>query len=254
MIAPNGPQADVNLSRTGFLVVDDKPMSREMVQTALIGRARGVRQTMSVEKAVEILTQADAGIDCVIADWDMLPVGGLELLRMIRCRTLPNVSPQMPFVIFTARAEEAAVKCAVELDVCGFAAAPLSLDKLARTVANAVTRTWLLQDIAHYASVPCVVPPPPPAEPTIIHASYSALGASKSSPFRHVQVAPRRRSSVRMCGLNDIQPGSVLARDIRDIHGTLLLRTGTALDPAIIDRLRKAAGVGADHYQVWVRT
>lgn len=259
MIAISGPHADINLSRIAFLVVDDKPMAREMVHTALIGRARSVRQTMSVENAIEILTQPGCDIDCIIADWDMLPVGGLELLRMIRCRTLGNVSARTSFVIFTAKAEEAAVKCAVDLDVNGFATAPLSLDKLARTIASAVTRTWPLQDIGHYASVPCIVPRPAPAEAPIIHTSYAAMGgagagASKTSPFRHVQPAGQRRSTtVRMCGLNDIRPGSVLARDIRDIHGTLLLKTGTALDPALIDRLRKAAGAGADRYQVWVR-
>ena len=57
-----------------------------------------------------------------------------------------------------------------------------------------------------------------------------------------------------MCGLRDIQPGSVLARDIRDVHGALLLRTGTALERSILDKLRKAAGARADRYQVWVRT
>lgn len=245
----SGPHADVNLSHLNFLIVDNKPMSREMVQTALVCRAHHVRQTMSVDKAIEILTAPNSGIDCVVADWDMLPVGGLELLRMIRCRTLSNVDPRMGFVIFTARAEEAAVKCAVELDVNGFATAPLSLDKLARTIAAALSRTWLLQDVAHYASAPCVVPPPAPV-PHPMPLIQRAM-ASKSSPFLHVRAAGR---AVRMCGLKDIQPGSVLARDIRDVHGTLLLRTGTALEPSILDKLRKAAGAGADRYQLWVRT
>ena len=35
MIAAHGPHAGVHLSRAGFLIVDDKPMSREMVRTAL---------------------------------------------------------------------------------------------------------------------------------------------------------------------------------------------------------------------------
>jgi CheY-like chemotaxis protein len=245
--------AEANLSKINFLLVDDKPMSREMAHTALVGRARSVRQTMGVDKAIEILSQSGAEVDCIIADWDMLPLGGLELLRMIRCRTVPNVDPRLSFVIFTARAAEAAVKCAVELDVNGFATAPLSLDKLAKTIGTALTRTWTLQDIGHYASVPGVVPPPVPAEPIISHARGITLGVSRSSPFGHVQPA-KRLSSARMCGLKDIAPGSILARDIRDVHGTLLLRNGTALDPAIIDRLKKAAGAGADRYRVWVRT
>jgi CheY-like chemotaxis protein len=254
MVAPAAPHAEINLSGFSFLIVDDKPMSREMANTALAGRTESVRQTMSTDKAIEILTQPGAKIDCVVADWDMLPVGGLELLRMIRCRVLPNVDPRTSFVVFTARAEAAAVKCAVELDVNGFATAPLSLDKLARTIASALARTWLLQDIAHYASVPCVVPPPAPAEPVSATSAHAMASALRRSPFRHVQATQRRSAAVRMCGIKDIQPGSVLARDIRDVHGTLLLRTGTALDPAVIDRLRKAAGAGVDHCHVWVRS
>ena len=248
-----GSHTDAHLAQAGFLVVDHKPMAREMVQTALVCRARNVRQTMSVDKAIEILTRPDADIDCVIADWDMLPIGGLELLRMIRCRTLANVDPRMGFVVFTGRAEEAAVKCAVELDVNGFATAPLSLDKLARTIGAAMARNWLLQDVAHYAAVPCVMPPPAPADEAMPQAFPARPSASL--PFAHIQPgAGQPPANVRICGLRDIQPGSVLARDIRDVHGALLLRTGTALERSILDKLRKAAGARADRYQVWVRT
>lgn len=207
-----GPSVEVNLSKIGFLLVDNKPMAREMAHTALVGRARSVRQTMSVDNAIEILGRSGAEIDCIVADWDMLPVGGLELLRMIRCRALPNVDPRTSFVIFTARAAEAAVKCAVDLDVNGFAAAPLSLDKLARNIAAALTRTWLLQDVGHYASVPCVVPSPASAAP--------------------------------------IAPAAARGGSSRAVGGTLLVPNGTALDPAAIGRLRKAAGAGADRYRV----
>ena len=78
---------------------------------------------------------------------------------------------------------------------------------------------------------------------------------SASLPFAHIQPgAGQPPANVRICGLRDIQPGSVLARDIRDVHGALLLRTGTALERSILDKLRKAAGARADRYQVWVRT
>lgn len=241
MIAAHGPHADVNLSRVGFLIVDDKPMSREMAHTALIGRARKVRQTMSVEKAAEILAQPDTDVECIVADWAYVARGRAgtsahdPLPGAAECRSAHQ------FCDFHRPRREAAVKCAVELDVNGFAAAPLSLDKLARTIGAAVARTWNLQDIGHYASVPCVVPPPAPSQPIVSRTPVTTAGASGRSPFGHVQ-AHGRRPGVRMCGLNDVQPGLILARDIRDVHGTLLLRTGTALEAPIIDRLRKAAG------------
>lgn len=247
----SGDRLGASLAEVSFLVVDHKAMERDMVHAALRGRARKVSQTTNIDKAIEILTAPKAGIDCVIVDWDMPPVGGLELLRMIRCRVLPNVSPRTPVVIFTSRPEEAVVRCAVELDANGFAAAPLSLDKLVHKISSAVSRTWLLQDVAHYASVPCVVSSPISEDTTLRAASTSV--ASRSGPFQHIQ-GTRRTHSIRMCGLKDVRPGAILARDITDIHGTLLLRTGTTLQPAAISRLRKGAGSGANRCHVWVRT
>ncbi len=248
----NGHHDGASLAEVGCLLVDSKPMAREMAHAALIGRARSVRQTTSVDKAIEIITAPDARVDCIVADWDMPPVGGLELLRMIRCRALPNVSPRTSVVIFTSRAEAAAVRCAVELDANGFATSPLSLDKLVRTIGGAVSRTWHLQEVAHYASVPCVVPPSVPAEAEISSSPVGAV-ASRHAPFQHVRQGGRI-GAIRMYGLHEVRPGAILARDIRDVHGTLLLRTGTALEPALLNRLRKSAGAGASRYHVWVRT
>ncbi len=149
--------SDLNLSKTTFMVVDAKAMYREMVQSALLGAgAKSVKHATSVDKAIETLNRYGQEINCVVCDWDMTPVGGLELLRKICCRTLPKTSPRTPVVILTARADAAAVKAAMALDVNGFAVAPLSFEKLVKTVSHALTRTWLLQQPSHYAAVPVV--------------------------------------------------------------------------------------------------
>lgn len=191
------PQSDIAISRAGFLIVDPKPLAREMVQAALDCQARHVRQTLNVEMAIEILTQPTARVDCVVADWDMFPVGGLELLRMIRCRALPNVDPRMGFVVFTGRAQETAVKSAIELDVNGFVVAKLSRDKLARAIGSALRRDWLLQDVAHYASVPCVLPPAPPLEHRGRRPLPPGLRSLKHSPVAGLEPSTTRPTSGR---------------------------------------------------------
>src|SRR4051812_31764697 len=121
--------ATLDLSKTSFLVADDKSFFRDMIQTALTkAGAREVKHATTIETAVEQLNRAAVG--AVVCDWEMAPVGGLELLRMIRCRSLSNVSPRTPVIILTSRADAAAVKSAMALDVNGFAVAPLSLEKL----------------------------------------------------------------------------------------------------------------------------
>lgn len=227
-----GASGDVDLTKTSFLVVDNKPLFRDMVHAALRGRTRMLRDASTVDKAVEVLRQHGADINCIISDWDMAPLGGLDLLRMVRARLIAQVSPRMSYVILTARADTAAVKCAIELDVNGFALAPLSLEKLIKTIAAALTRTWMLHQPMHYAAVTPVVPAPLSVDRPVPAANAAPPGRSTT---------PRTRlQNVRICGLDVVQPGAILAKDLRDKDGKLLLPTGTELRPTHIDRMRGA--------------
>lgn len=260
-----GPLAGINFSKLTFLVADDKAFFRDMVHTALMrAGARDVKHATSIETAVELLGRYGQQIDCVICDWDMAPVGGLELLRLIRCRTLVKTSPRTPVVILTARADSNAVKSAMAMDVNGFAVAPLSFEKMIKTVSNAMHRTWELQAASHYGAVPAVTPsdmPPPPkpkAEtipPTDLHAFNPAL-ANRALPRRDVshpeQAKPLTLKNVHKCILSDVQPGAILARDIHDGKGQLLLKTGTELKSAMIARLRSATQGQGEGYHLWI--
>src|SRR5262245_2351116 len=114
-------QSETTFRDTTFLVVDDKPHFRNMVHSALAGRTAGIADASSVDRAVALLNQPAHEIACIICEWEMAPVGGLELLRMIRCGAIANTSPLTSVVVLTARADAAAVKAAMELDVNGFA-------------------------------------------------------------------------------------------------------------------------------------
>src|SRR5690242_7500239 len=97
-IAAAATTASVELSKTSFLIADDKAFFRDMIQTALTrAGARDIKHAKTIETAVEALNRATVG--AVICDWEMAPIGGLELLRMIRCRSLTNVSPRTPVII-----------------------------------------------------------------------------------------------------------------------------------------------------------
>lgn len=253
--------SDLHLSKTTFLVADPKAHFRDMVQSALMSAgAKSVKHATSVEKAVETLNRYGQEINCVICDWDMGPLGGLDLLRMIRSRTLPKTSPRTAVVIFTARADSAAVKTAMALDVNGIAVAPLSFEKLVKTISSALVRTWMLQQPAHYAAVPGLAPPPPP-EPRV-HVGREPVrkpdAPVASRPPANPDVAPKPRApanelkNVHMCNLNNVKAGQVLARDLRDKEGHLLLSTGAVLKPTLLERLKDVAGGYADSYHVWV--
>ena len=255
----------VDLGSANILVVDDKTPFRELVRAALTGNTRTIRDTASVEEAMDVLLRDGADIHCIVCDWNILPIGGLELLRMIRCRTLPPASPRMPVVVLTSRADPEAVKTAMELDVNGFIVAPASLEKLVRTVSGAMSRTWMLQGASHYASVPGIVPPPAPmAKVTLTPAEPSrpvrkglpplmsrAFGR-RGDPGTEGQGKTKGLRNVRMCILDDVTPGAVLARDLRDRDGHMLAPSGTELEPALLERLKNVGYALSDSYYVWV--
>jgi CheY-like chemotaxis protein len=261
----------VDLASSTVLVVDDKASFREFVRAAMGARVRSVREAASVEQAMEILLRDGGDIHCVVCDWNMLPVGGLELLRMIRCRTLPPASPRLPVVVLTARADPDAVKAGMDLDVNGFVVVPTALEKIVRTVTGAMSRTWALQGASHYASVPGIVPPPEPLPKVMtpkVALPKTPLAVSAPPPARKpampfLSKAFGRRGdpgpgktkalrNVRMCILDDVNPGVILARDLRDRDGHMLAPSGTELDPAILERLKNVGYALSDSYYVWV--
>lgn len=46
-------------------------------------------------RGVQVLRHYGHDINCIISDWDMTPLGGLDLLRMVRGRLIPTVSPRV---------------------------------------------------------------------------------------------------------------------------------------------------------------
>lgn len=229
---------DFDFSKTSFLVVDDKPFFRDMVHAALRGRTRALRDASSVDKALDVMRHYGADINCIISDWDMTPLGGLDLLRMVRSRLIAQVSPRTSYVILTSRADTAAVKCAIDLDVNGFAVAPLSIEKLVKTIGTALKRTWMLHQPMHYAAVAPVVPTPLSVD-TPASSSKPIAAVSAQDQRRPAMPVPSLRN-VRVCGIDAIQPGAILAKDLRDQDGNLLLPTGTELRAGLIDQVRGA--------------
>lgn len=252
---------DPDFSKIVFLVVDDKPFYRDMIQTAVMkAGARDIKHAGSVEVALKILNRPGPGVDCIVTDWDIAPVGGLELLRMVRTNAVKNMPANGPAVILTANADTAAVRAAKALDVNGFAVAPLSIEKLIKTIAAAVSREWSLKDARVYAAVPAVKPslvaPEPPQRDEIIGDDTESQARASHGSFVTAEARKHFREralkNVRERSLNDVKPGAILARDLRDRAGNLLLKSGTELQARLIDRLTHTSAGQGESYQVWI--
>jgi len=246
-------QQEADFSKLIFLVMDDKPFYRDMAHTAVMrAGAKDVKHAASVESALQIMARMGSLIDGIILDWDVVPVGGLELLRMIRTKAVPKTPPRTPVVILTAKADASAVQAAKALDVNGFALAPLSLEKLVKTIGTGLNRTWTLQDAGVYARVPMVMPSQAVPERKVAPPADGAVhprarhGTPLSAAAARLHFRDQELKNVRACQLDQVPPGAVLARDLRDKGGQLLLKAGSQLDAPLINRLSSLAA------EVWV--
>lgn len=185
----------------------------------------------------------------------MAPVGGLELLRGIRSGKHTRIPRDMCVVILTGQPDAVAVKAAMQLDVNGFAIAPLSVEKFIKTLGLAIQRSTKLRDVAQYAAVtlPTIAddaPKPTGGGGAGVLNTAPRKGAGSERPLASMKES--ELINVRMCTLSQLEAGAILARDLSDRDGHLLLKAGAPLSKALIERLNDVSGNHAEAYHVWV--
>jgi PAS domain S-box-containing protein len=106
------PSTNLMAGTTRVLQVDDEPDFLEMSATLLERTGDGLEVVTAEggEEALEMLS--DQPVDCIVSDYDMPGMDGLELLREVRQRY-----PGTPFILLTARGSEAVASEAISAGV-----------------------------------------------------------------------------------------------------------------------------------------
>ncbi len=109
-----------------FLVVDDFSTMRRIVKNLLqdLGYSR-VAEADDGASALPILQ--GGGIDCLITDWNMPGVSGLELLKSVRAD--PKLA-QIPVLMLTAEAKREQIVEAAQAGVSGYIIKPFTAETL----------------------------------------------------------------------------------------------------------------------------
>ncbi len=225
------------------LVVDDEHFSRQIVSRFL--RELGNPEIHAAREGGEALgILAVVPIRVAICDFNMPGMNGLDLLKAIRTST-SLIRADLPVVMLTGVSDRALVGAAVALDVDAFVVKPASKAVLASRLDRALADGREIKPAAAYAAVDVGV---------------AAANLRMGEPVGLARRSERpgdpavRSAGGRRVRLDAVQPGVVLADDIRASTGELLLAGGTVLTARLIGRLRDLAGMklGIDH--VWVRT
>jgi len=149
------------LERLRLMVVDDDRAILELADGLL--RSAGVGSVIKATSclgALNILADHRKRADCIICDQGMPGMTGLELLRDIRAGRHDFIPRQARFIMLTAHGEEAVVRAAVGLDVCGYIVKPVTKDSLIKAVQRACGKAPLALKLpGDYLEVP--LPPGP---------------------------------------------------------------------------------------------
>lgn len=265
----------VNYSAYRFLIVDDKLFLRHMIQKMLSRcEPRGIEHAMHGAEAIEVLTRARGDIDCVLCDWNMEPMDGLEVLRSIRAGNVFHTPRDLRFIMLTGHADEHVVKAAMELDTNGYLVKPVSMEKLIRAIDIAFAKPVALKPKETYRSMGTVDLPgtlpgtkrtpgkcvPPWLMLSEMSEKTKEAVSSRLEQFRHEGEGPLERQpklkrlviNVGCLDLDRIVPGKVLAENIYTERGTLLLAAGLALNDSLLRRLRELATASSEPIRLTV--
>lgn len=112
------------------LIVEDRQVMLKIIRRLLVqlGYARIDEATNGVEALARL---GEKRYDLILSDWNMEPMSGFELLKLVRARP---VTQKTPFVLITAEAKPENILAAKAAGANGYLVKPFKLDALERTL------------------------------------------------------------------------------------------------------------------------
>jgi CheY-like chemotaxis protein len=132
-----------NSSGAIVLVVDDDAVARHLVTRLLEGTGYTVVTESSAEAAMAAFRSRNAPFDCIVTDYQMPGLNGVDLLAAIRTQD-DNVSA----ILVTAEGEQQLVEQSLRAGFVDFLNKPISSVELRGAVAKAVASTRKMRSIA----------------------------------------------------------------------------------------------------------
>jgi CheY-like chemotaxis protein len=136
-----------------FLVVDDQAYMIDVICEML--RHFGADDLIRAENAEAALARCGpkSVFDCIICDFNMKPVSGLQLLQAIRIGRRAGVARDQRFMLVTGHGELDVVKVARALDVSSYVVKPVAPDTFLKAVTRALTTSFTLRTASDYEKV-----------------------------------------------------------------------------------------------------
>jgi len=92
--------------------------------------------------------------DCIVCDFNMQPVNGIQFLQAIRGGKRPEIPRDQRFLLLTGHGDMEVVKAAKALDVSAYVVKPVAPDTFIKSVTRAITTAPTLRSAADYLALP----------------------------------------------------------------------------------------------------
>ncbi len=136
-----------------FLIVDDEEYMSRLITRMLKACNAGTITYADDGLGVLQMAHDSKPPDCIISDFNMKRINGLQLLQGIRVGLSKHLPRHQPFIMVTGHGEQDVVKTAISLDVSGFAIKPVAQTKLAEAIVKALSQPVVLKSADAYKAV-----------------------------------------------------------------------------------------------------
>ena len=114
--------------------------------------AADVERAEGVQTALARCNPRDP-FDCIICDFNMKPINGVQLLQAIRAGKRPELKREQSFILLTGHGDMDVVRAAKGLDVSAYVVKPVAADTFIKAVTRALESAPTLKPIVEYERV-----------------------------------------------------------------------------------------------------
>ncbi|MBI1388995.1 MAG: response regulator [bacterium] len=257
-----------NLSGKTFLVVDDVRVTRiTMIKTLKNCGEPAVYNAANGHEAISILQDDVLHVDCVLADFNMPVMHGLQLVKAIRTGE-HGIRRNTPVIMITGHGDRNLLGIAMALDVNGFLLKPVQKSILVARMQRVMQETeesegWIKPSESyscidvHSSVKSLLLKPTLEQEDRNVNQINSAIERTREKQ----RVDIKMRSSVKRndliadapietydgnlaVKLKNVLVGSVLAKDVVGSRGVKLVSAGAVLTLSMLSRLKDMVELG----------
>lgn len=141
-------------SSNRFLIVDDEAFMLGHLERLLkLCKAGHIVKATDGGTALRAIEDESNQFDCVITDFDMKPLNGLQLLSAIRLGTNPKIPREQRLIMLTGNSDTAVIDGARALDASGFIAKPVKPETLFPVIDQVLNSPGQVRPVEHYRAI-----------------------------------------------------------------------------------------------------